>query len=190
VTDRKISLVEHRDLHVLRWEQCAVDASGADTPEDVLLRVRTVVEGQYRKESNPLAVRITITGSCKAHTELKREPERWVNEIRASLTDACGGDVWVEKVVSRTKAHQDFSSLAGQEGPVGDLLRSIHAMKTDPALLPSIQDGLISLKAKLPPELFVEMDSFDLENPEVRARLLEGAEQLLIPWLLEEGGTR
>jgi DNA repair exonuclease SbcCD nuclease subunit len=190
VNDGQIESVEHRDLHVIRWEHCIVDASGADTPDEVLLRVRSVLEGEYRKEGAPLAVRLTVTGSSTAHADLHRDPDRWVNEVRATLTDASSGDVWVEKVAFRTKGRQELSAMAGEPGPVGDLLRFIQAIERDPSQLPSVKEDLITFKAKLPPEIFEEMDPLDLEDPDVLIRLLEGARQLLIPRLVEDRSTR
>lgn len=48
VEDGRCSSVEHRNLHVVEWALCDVDASEAGSPEDVLERTRFRLEQQIQ----------------------------------------------------------------------------------------------------------------------------------------------
>jgi exonuclease SbcD len=98
VEDRSVTGVEHRDLHVVRWETWRVDAGGAATPEAVVDLVSAELEALRRANGDRvLAARPQVTGASAAHETLARDPEHWVNELRAAALGwegRCGSRKW------------------------------------------------------------------------------------------------
>jgi hypothetical protein len=131
-----------------------------------------------------LAVRVIITGACGAHEDLNAEHDRWVNQIRVEATDIGGSDVWIEKVVIKTNLPVDLEKLTSSDGPVGDLLRYINQIETNPIQLSELAETLSILKSKLPVELRHGEDSIDLESPERLREIIADAKQVLLPHLM------
>ena len=191
VEDGLCRTVEHRNLHVLRWALCEVDVSGADHPEDVVDRVRIRVEEEFAKESGGfLAARVHISGPCKAHGGLSANPEKWINEIRSAVTDACGGEVWLEKVKIGTSTEADLELMIQRNDSIGDLLRYIESLESSDSkeLMRLVTDDLADLKAKLPPD--TGKDRLDLESPERVREVLKDVKHVLISRLLSAGLDR
>ncbi len=192
VEDGRCSSVKHRNVHVVEWVLCDVDASGANSPEDILGRTRLILEQQVQAAGDRLlAARIQLAGSTPANAELNRDPEKWVNEIRSSATDLSGGNIWVEQVKIRTRAEQmSREERFAQNDPVADLLRFIQAMEPDDDLLAPLKDEISTLRTKLPRELVEEVDAFNLHSPRAVGHILEDVKELLISRLLSSGGAQ
>ncbi len=192
VEDGCCASVEHRNLHVVEWLLCDVDASGASSPEDVLDRTRLTIERQIQAVGDCLlATRVQLAGSTPANDELNRDPEKWVNEIRSSATDISGGNVWVEQVKIHTRAKEMSleERLAGND-PIADLLRFIKAMEPDDELLAPLKEEISALRTKLPHDLVEEMDAFNLHSSEAVGHILEDVKEMLISRLLSSGGAQ
>ncbi|OPY57899.1 MAG: putative metallophosphoesterase YhaO [Syntrophorhabdaceae bacterium PtaU1.Bin034] len=186
--DRSVTL-EHRDLHVLEWALCEVEASGANSPEDIVERTRELIEQRVAEcRSGLLAVRVTIDGSCRAHDALLAEPVRWINEIRSSITDASGGAVWIEKVQFRTRTQVALDEALNRSDALGDLLRFINSLDSTDEVLAPLKDELQAFRAKLPIEIFHGPDAVDPLKLENIKETLEETKQFLIPRLLTLGG--
>lgn len=188
VEDGLCRSVEHRDLHVLRWALCEVDASGSTHPEDVVDRVRVSVEEEFAKESGGfLAARIHIVGPCRAHGALSENPEKWINEIRSSVTDACGGSVWIEKIKIDTSTEVDLEKMIKRNDSLGDLLRYIETLESADTqeLTRLVADDLADLKAKLPSE--GGKDRINFESPERVREILKDVKHVLISRLISTG---
>lgn len=191
VDDDKCITVDHRDLHVLQWIRCEVDATDADTPEEVVEKTRSLIMGHIDKgDGRFIAVRVIITGTCKAHDELSMQSEKWINEIRSVVTDASGRMVWIENVEVKTRTQIDLEELLKREDSFSDLLKFIKSIESSDDLFKSIKDDFTALRAKLPSELFVGSDAYNLESPENVQEILEEVKQLLIPKLFSAGGNR
>jgi len=191
VDDDKCITVDHRDLHVLQWIRCEVDATDADTSEEVIEKTRSLIMGHIDKgDGRFIAVRVIITGTCKAHDELSMQSEKWINEIRSVVTDASGRMVWIENVEIKTRTQIDLEELLKREDSFGDLLKFIKSIESSDDLFKSIKDDFTALRAKLPSELFVGSDAYNLESPENVQEILEEVKQLLIPKLFSAGGNR
>jgi DNA repair exonuclease SbcCD nuclease subunit len=185
VGDDGSTVVEEVFLDVVRWAPVVVDVTGSDSGEEVVLQVRSALEKELTSaDGRLLAVRVTITGPCGAHEDLNAEPERWVNQIRVEATDIGGGDVWIEKVIFKTNLKVNLEKLTSSEGPVGDLLRFINQIKTDPHQLSELAEVLSSLTSKLPIELRQGEDAVDLESPESLREIIADARQVLLPRLM------
>jgi len=90
VEDGGSVFIEHHDLDVIRWETCSIDASGAETPEDIIERARAGIKGKIDNNNGRfLALRVLIDGSCKAHNEISADPEKWRMDLRAMAMEGC-----------------------------------------------------------------------------------------------------
>lgn len=200
VEDEGDVLAEHRDLDVMRWESCYVDCSGAESPEDVIERLKSEIKKKVdNSDGRPLALRVFVSGRCNAHEELTVDPEKWTNEIRAASTDGSGGRVWIEKIKINTKSPLDLEKMAQRNDPIGGLLRFIREIDLNRADVDEPGGGvlevskllagdLVKLKAKLPSEVFQEGGLLDFENPKVLREILEDVKQILVSRLLSKGG--
>jgi DNA repair exonuclease SbcCD nuclease subunit len=191
--------VEHHDLDVVRWETCAIDASGSDTPEDIIERARAEIKEKIDNNNGRfLALRVRIDGSCKAHNELLMDPEKWKMELRAMATDESSGSVWIEKIKMDTRTPMDLRELMRRKGPIGDLLVFINEISSEKEGHVEPGEDILELKrqiavefnrlqSKLPSEIRRGDKWLDLEDPEDFHNLLNAARQLLISRLLSRG---
>jgi len=202
VRDEGSVVMEHRDLDVLRWELCEVDGSGSQSPEEIIERARFEIRKRVDgNDARPLALRVFISGRCKAHNELTANQERWANEIRAASTDESGGRVWIEKIKINTKSPIDLQKMAERKDPFGSLLRFIREIDLSLAHLGEPSDDVVQimkfldgdfvkLKAKLPSDIFQEDELPDFQNPETLRHMLEDVKQMLVSQLLSKGDPR
>ena len=189
VEDDRSVTVEHRDLHVLEWALCHVDAEGAGSPEEIVERTRGLIEQESAKcDARLLAVRLCIMGPCRAYDELSAKPGKWINEIRSSITDASAGTVWLRKVEFRTRTQVVLEEALKRTDALGDLLRFIDGLDATDEVLAPLRDEMHAFRAKLPAEIFQGPDAIDLLTPEKVRETLEEAKHLLIPRLLSLGG--
>ncbi|MFA5353016.1 MAG: DNA repair exonuclease [Thermodesulfovibrionales bacterium] len=189
VSGGRLLSVEHVDTDVLRWLLCSIDAAEAGTPEELVDRLRSAIEAASEDNANlPLAVRVILSGPCKAHGELSLDPEKWVNEIRAAAADMSGGSVWIEKVRIRTSLPAGPEAAREGDDALADLLRYAGSIMTADDLPASFIEDYNSLKAKLPSELFHGEESLALDSTERVRRLIDDASQMLLSRLLPGRG--
>jgi DNA repair exonuclease SbcCD nuclease subunit len=189
--DGAVISVEQHNLHTLVWSLCEVDASGAAYPQDVVERVKENVEKAYlRNNKDFTAARVRVHGRCKAHGQLSDNIEKWINEMRLAIADACGGSVWLEKISMQTSIEADLEQISKRNDAIGDLLRYIESLdQAEGRELPGLITGEITdLRAKLPPELGQGLK--DLESKEKSSGVLEEVKQLLISRLLSSGAEQ
>ena len=186
VDDRGQVRLEPRSLDVLRWEVCRLDASGAETPDELLDRLRSrLAELAARSDGRTLAVRVEIVGPCRCHRQIAAEPRRWTGEVRAAALDVGRGNLWIEKVKLRTSLPIDLDRARATEGPIGELLELTAELKANPEGLPGLLvDDLQKLKKRLPAELTEGPDAVDFDHPDVLREMLEEVEQMLVRQLL------
>jgi DNA repair exonuclease SbcCD nuclease subunit len=185
VDDQHRLRTEFRPLDVFRWQSCWVDATGADTPHELLDRIRQRL-GDLLKASDglPLAVRVETGGPCSAHRQLAAEPQQWVNEIRSTALDLGAGRLWIEKVRISTSLPVNLDDALEADGPLGELARLIEELKSDPEMLGRLLgDDMAELKKKLPPELTEGPESLDLGRGSSMGELLEQVRQMLVSQL-------
>ncbi len=181
VTDGRIESAIREYACVLIWETCRVDASGCKTPEDIIDRLN--IELNRIIAVNPgifHAVRVEITGKCKAHTELISDSQGWINQIRADSTDLSGGNIWVEKVKIKTGPELDISKTLERDDAVGDLMRAIRDIDTDSPVVDNILNELKDLLQKLPSEIKSTGSTLDLNNPDTVSDIIEEVRNILI----------
>ena len=186
VDDRGQVQIEPRSLDVLRWEVCRVDASGAETPDELLDRLRgRLAELEAQSDGRTLALRVEIEGPCRCHPQIAAEPLRWTSEVRAAALDVGRGNLWIEKVKFRTSLPIDLDRARATDGPIGELLELTAELKANPETLPVLlADDLEKLKKRLPAELTEGPDAVDFDRGEVLGEMLEEVEQMLVRQLL------
>jgi DNA repair exonuclease SbcCD nuclease subunit len=178
-------LPEFRELDMVRWAVCEVDASGATTAEDALDRVRHALMRELAESAGrPLVVRVRVIGPCTAHRELSLNVERWTNEIRASAIDLSGGALLIEQVKMHTQTKVDFEQILKRDDPLGALFRAIRDLDADEQLLADMSGEFRDLQRKLPPELRTGDEAIDLDNPETLRQAIVDVKHLLLPRLL------
>jgi DNA repair exonuclease SbcCD nuclease subunit len=184
VEDHRISSVEHRVLDVVRWCLVKVDATEAASGHDVVDLARaSLAPALDDAEGRPLAMRIELSGATRAHAALTAATEQWQNEIRAAANDAGDGAVFVEKVLFRTRSTIDLGKIREQKDALGQLARTLHAIRASDHELRELLPELLDLKQKLPLELLQGEGAIALDETYLRD-LLGDVEEMLIPRLL------
>lgn len=190
VEDSQVASVEEPELDVVRWSLCRVDASDAESADEVVRRVIAQVETELKEcGDRALAVRILVSGPCRAHESLSTDEEGWVNEIRNQATDAGRGRVWIEKVKFQTSMLADFAGAVERDDAFGGLLRAVQSVQSAETALASIKDELASFLQKLPLELRRGEEAIDLDRPEKLRELCDDLKQILIQRLLSQKKT-
>jgi DNA repair protein SbcD/Mre11 len=189
VDNGQVAMVEDVDLDVLRWQLCTINATGAETAAEVADRAALSLEQAVADgDSRFLAVRVHISGACRAHEELRIRPEHWVNEIRAVANDVGGGgSVWLEKVILETTGTASLKDLLAAGGALGSLLKGLRDSPLDEENLAGLAQQFESLFMKLPHELQSDPDSPGLDRPEYFRRAMEEVKEYLLARLLARG---
>ena len=189
VEDGHIAAVEERDLDVLRWSLSQLDLSGYENSDSVYAAVRKTLEQELDLAGgNPLGLRLVLTGESPVHTQLLDHKAQWTEEfqgIAASL-----GDVWLERVVFRTRRKLHLDSVVSEDTPVAGLLRSIKNLELDSDTLSRLVPELSALKSKLPVEIHTMEEPFLDSSPVQIEELREEVEELLISRLLRHGESK
>jgi len=191
VEDGRVASLEHRDLHVVRWEVIPVDASGQSAAADVVDAAATAVKAESDKGSGEvLAARLVVEGACRAHRELAADSARWIAEARDAVRAATCERAWLEKVRFATRPEADISSLRSGSDPLSDLVRYIDRLSATDALGTLLVEDIRSLKEKLPPELFQGEGAMAPDSPDGLTRLVEDVKAMLIRQITSSGARK
>ncbi|KYF62554.1 metallophosphoesterase [Sorangium cellulosum] len=183
----RITSVEHRALDVVRWCACEVDLSPAASADDIVDFTREQLEQRLAEaDGRTLAARVILCGATPAHAALRADFERWTGQIRAIANDL-GGGLWIERVLSRTLAPLEVGALEERDDAIGQLTRSLRALREDEASLSSLLREFSSLKNKLPAEAREGDDAIRLDDPAFLREALDDVEHTLISRLLGAG---
>jgi DNA repair exonuclease SbcCD nuclease subunit len=181
----RVGAIEHRALDVVRWAVCEVEARTSDSAEDVIDRARLVLEAELeRAQGRPLAARMVLQGTTAAETSLRRDPERWMQELRAVANDIGGEGVWVEKIAIETRAPLDLEALSARDDAVGQLAAAIRTLHQDDAAISDLLEQLGDFRQKLPPEAREGEDGVRLDDAAAVRALLTRVEKLLVARIL------
>lgn len=187
VADNHQATPDRRPLDVFRWETCQVDATAAQSGSEVVDRLTNRLRDLVRaSEGLPLAVRVEVTGACRAHQHLAAESHRWTNEVRSAAVDAGSGAVWIEKIKWNTSLPAE-ASADWSDGPLGELIQYIEELRVDRTQLSLLGSELADLKKKLPPELSEGGGAMDLESPDALLTVLDDVREVLAARLLGKG---
>lgn len=187
VDNGRITDVRHHELAVLRWCAARADLSACETIDGVHETVRQTLEKELdRAAGRPLVLRLELTGSCPLHARILERTARWTDEFRSIA--AALGDVWLEKVLFRTRRTVSLDEILREDTPIASLIRSIQRMELAGGSLTDLLPELTVLKNKLPPEIHGEEDPFPNASPHNAAQLFAEVQELLIARLLHHGG--
>ena len=188
VEEGRAASVVARTLDAVRWEVVAIDAAEASNADDVVDLVRARLEDAIAEaDGRLLAARVVVEGASAAHEELTCDPERWENEVRRAANDVSLDAVWVEKVRLATTASFDLGAVRERDDAIGQLARSLVALRTDDDGLEALISELAELDKKLPREAKEGVDAARLDDPAFARELLAEVEQTLLPTLLRKG---
>jgi DNA repair protein SbcD/Mre11 len=191
VEDGNRASVEHRDLNVVTWAHCEIDAVDANSPEDVIDAARLQIEQQMEGAGGRLlAVRIEVHGATTAHSELAGDLEKWTSEIRAAATDVGGGAVWIEQVKFRTWPLVDLDKGLAQDDAVAEVLRLVRDLESSDEIFQPVVDELATLRTRLPGDLVENTPALNLASPDNARAVLEDVKRLLFTRLLSAGGAQ
>lgn len=182
-----ITAIDHRPLDVLRWAHCPVDLGGCENSDDMYELVRHSLEKEQNlAENRTLAVRIELSGSSTLHAELLAQNTYWVQEFRALAASL--GDMWLEKIVFKTRRITSLEEMTGEENPLAGLLQSIDGLDLAPEMLLDLVPEIAPFKAKLPPEILGGEDPFLSDDPQNLKRLRDDVKELLVTILSRREG--
>ena len=182
--------VEFRETDLVRWFRETIPLQPEDD-EDALLdatrnHLREIVSSI---DGRLAAVRLEFTGRCAVHARLAKDASRQqlVTNLRALASDF-GDDVWIEKIKFHTQSPLDLNALRERHDLIGQLLRDIGTLATDPQSLLDLAETK-DLAAKVAAELSQDgdgEDSFNLDDPARHVGWLHDAEALLLSHLIQD----
>ena len=191
VEDGAISHIEERHVDVLRWSVCRVDVNDVTTTNDVLDRVsRALTADADHVEGRALAARVEVTGRAACHDEISANTDHWIEEIRALAVGVSSADVWVERVRFATDRPIDLSALAARDDALGSFLRELATAADSPDEMAALREALADVRNMLPSELLTGDDAVDPYSPDLLARLVVEARELLLARIAREGATQ
>lgn len=158
-----IQSVDRLFVDVLRWHVVNVDASTANTLEEVVRLTGRTFEQLVADtpDSMNLAVRVCITGKTTAHGELFGLESQLREEILGQAAGQGLDRLWVEKVRIETEPIIDTAHIAARADAIADLQVYLSEACNDPQLLESLLEDLRPLVDKAPFELFKAVPELD-----------------------------
>ncbi|MFO0868192.1 MAG: DNA repair exonuclease [Pirellulales bacterium] len=171
--------VEFHDLDVVRWERLLIDATSADTVDeltsttlDELTRLRRQHDGL------PLAVRIEVSGDCPCAAALLARRSQWESDLRSYARHDGRDDVWIEKVRLRIEPPRVSQVEESLDGPLAEVFQRIGHYLTEPHVLEELAAELREMVDKIPDEL-KQVDEGGIGTREWLTSLVSGLEPLL-----------
>ena len=185
VEDGRVVSVEQKELDVLRWAVCHIDAAGSDSIEHLLGLVRESLEDErVRADGRPLAARVVIEGVTTLHGRFYENALQLQQEFRAIAAGL--GDVWIEKVVFNTRKPQGGAAVISGDSPVESLMKSIEAIQFETTSLIEFIPEFEKLRSKLPSELLNDGDPFRPGEDELAA-IRQEVQELLTGKIQQRG---
>jgi len=175
--------LEHRDLDVVRWLRVPVDASGADSVDEVCTRIADGVRAVADAPGKLCAVRVVIEGATAASDRLVADLDAWETQVRADLAGATGR-LWLEKVEVRTT--RPGRTAVGSGEAIAAVQAAVSQLAGDPDAIADLARILDPLRTKLGAEAstLTDIGATDLTAAGV-AGLLDDVEALLVAELGE-----
>lgn len=180
----RVQEVQARELDVLRWVLCPVDLEGCERQEALLERVREALERERdTAEGRPLAARLVLQGKTALHGPLHERAAHWQEELRAIAASL--GDVWLEKILFRTRKQDRPLEGFDDESPFAALQALVEAFQFPSSQLSELVPVFEQLRSKLPAELISEGDPFS--PPEDELTTLKQEVRELLTAKLQQG---
>jgi len=177
-----IQSVERLLVDVLRWHVVGVDASGANTLEEVVRLIGRAFEQLIAKTPDKiyLSVRVCIKGKTAAHGELFGLESQLREEVLGQAAGQGIDRLWVEKVRIETEPIVDAAHMADRSDAIADLQRFLDEAPEDEALIASLLEDLLPLVNKVPIELIKTVPELDA----IRSGDIAGIVKSVTPSLL------
>ena len=153
VRDGLIDGLEHFPCDILRWIELDVRADGIAERHALTWRIMQALERAVdAADARTLAARITLTGRPECYSEIVRDEERFIAEVRAGAVSLAGDRAWIEKVKLKIAPATDSTGGERQDA-VAELARLLQEAGGDPVLIAQLRAEFGTLLAKLPAEL-------------------------------------
>jgi DNA repair exonuclease SbcCD nuclease subunit len=179
VADAGTISIESIATSVVPWIESRIEASGCQNADEVYEKLRAALSSVVAEAKERVtAVRLKISGETDAHAELNRDLDQVRNET-ISVANECGnGLLWIERVQVATLPRFDRASLLTRDDPVGEIVRIIAALRSNPAGFDDFA-SIQELRKKLPPDIAEGAEPITLDAPAM-IMALEEAEGLLL----------
>jgi DNA repair exonuclease SbcCD nuclease subunit len=182
VDEAGVQEVERIYVDVMRWHDLEIDAAPCNSMSDVVQTIARELE-QFLNSSHvslPYAVRVTVQGKSNAHGELFGLEAQLRAEVLALAVTIAPDRLWIEKVRVRTEPVDAGETIRARADALADLQGLLDSAETDEDFLKKLQEELLALVTKAPPELqataayFADIRAGDLMKlvREVRPALL------------------
>jgi DNA repair protein SbcD/Mre11 len=169
IDEREVRL-RHAALDVVRWKLVEIALAESDDTDALYAKARTAFDrARAEAEGRLCAIRVHVTGPCRAHAAITADRHKVLSELRA-LTFEWPDEVWLEECKLRTRPPLNLDELRASEGFLGELLRAPAGDQLTATALKPILD-------KIGAEL--KEAGLDLGDPAVVAELQAEAEALL-----------
>lgn len=186
VENGDVTDLEFQATDVLRWFRVTLPLEPNHTLDELYEQARHRLREVVTEADGRLAaVRLQVQGHCLAHRALVHEASRLeaIAALRA-LPGEISDDLWIERIRFDTRPAIDRNAFRQAQDLIGDLLREIDAVASDPVRLQTLSDPLKPLVAKVAAEL--AQDEVDFANPAQLTAWLHSAESYLLSHLTEE----
>lgn len=185
VDDNHQISMKFKATDVWRWYECGVDATGIESPDDVLTEVAANIEKALAKaDDRSLAVRVRVTGQTAAHRSFQRLSQHWRSVLQRLALDRFEDRVWLEKVRWETRPSQSPSATE-VDSSYGDLISGVQQTLADDEVFADIRDQLDTVLNKIPNDPRFESEAIDLDDELTTASLVAEAKELLVARLMD-----
>lgn len=180
-----ITEVVHLPLETLRWEKLWVDVTNAPDPDAVRERIREKLRQQLQQVPElTLALRLEITGACRAHEKLQQSRTGFIAELRRDALDDSNGRLWLEKIVLETRSMASLERLEQDDGPLGSLYRAMQQLDPEHPALQALRRELKALRDKGLEDVLPESMRDETLTLETLEQLRQGLVRELLPQVL------
>lgn len=191
VDEKGRTRVRFHPLDVIRWALCEFDASRAEDASGAVDAISLKLEKLLEtSDGYPLVVRVEIIGASGVLEELSGDLEHWTNQIRSAAIEVSGDRIWVEKVKLGTAVPLQPKFSESIDGPMGEVLHCLEAIRTDADQLESLGKSLGDLFQKLPRELKDGPEAIAPDNNEWLSGILGQVRSMLLRRLTSKGAGR
>ncbi len=147
--------IERMFVDTVRWHRIEIDATEANSLQDVVLLARNKLEILLRENDDGLTLvaRVTVTGKTSAHGELFGLERQLREEILAAANALSDSSLWIEKVKLATTPELDHAAIEARSDAIADLQGFLDKAGSDADLQQRIVGDLMELVGKAPLEL-------------------------------------
>jgi len=141
-------------------------------------------EELVRAEGRPIAVRLVLEDTTSLHGLLHERSLHWMEEFRGIAASLI--EVWIEKTLFHTRKKAEKDTEEGS--PVSVLNKAVEDLRLESPGLTDLIPEFEQLRSKLPPDLLMDEDPFNLQEEDMET-LCEDVKELLMGKMLRQGGA-